>query len=142
MYEGYALRKELADEKQKELRLARIEQLESQVFERAAAVVEAVISFHEVVPGQTEPPAAWIAEYGEEGARQRLQVALTGWLPASVAPNATKIALQYMAGYTRAKAHRMGKLTQNNVNVKISLPAPTSREHPGPVCYEVRDIEE
>lgn len=142
MAEGFYLRQELRDEKQKEARLARIEELEQRVFEQASGVVEATFAFHEVSPGQTEPPAAWVEQYGLEAAKQRLEVAKNGWLPASMAANAVKLAVQYMAGSSRGRAYRNQKLIQNNLNVKIALPAPTSREHPGPTTYEVRDLEE
>ena len=140
MYEGHALRKELADEKQKEMRLARIEELENEIFERASGVVNAALAFHEVSPTQTEPPESWVEQYGQEGACQRLAVAKSQWLPASVAPNGTKLAVACMIGISRSRQYKV-KLTQNNLNVKIALPAPTTAAHPGPVVYEVRDLE-
>jgi len=141
MYEGFYLRKELKDEKQKELRLARIEELENEIYERAAGVVNAYLSFAEVRHDQEEPPPAWVEEYGLEAARQRLIIAKAGWLPASIAPAGAKLAAQVQVGITRGRAIRGAKLTQNNLNVRIALPAPTSNEHPGPVVYEVRDLE-
>lgn len=140
MSEGFYLRKELKDEKQKEMRLARIEELENEIFERAAGVVNAFCAFTEVDPRQAEPPESWITEYGREGAAQRLMVAKAGWLPASVAPAGAKLAAQVMAGIARGRGYRV-RVTQNNLNVKIALPAPTTPEHPGPVVYEVRDLE-
>ncbi len=140
MQEGFALRKELADEKQKAMRMARIEELENEIFERAAGVVNAALSFTEVTPTQTEPPPGWVAEYGYEAAKQRLEIAKMGYWPASVAPNAFKLAQQVQTGISRGRAYSM-KVTQNNLNVKIALPAPTTLEHPGTVVYEVRDLE-
>jgi hypothetical protein len=142
MAEGFALRKELADEKQKELRIAKMEGLEMRVFEAAAGIMEATFAYSEVRPDQTEPPPDWIERYGAEGAQQRLEVAKGGWLPQSVAPVAVKYAMQFLTGSIRGRSYRNQKLIQNNLNVKIALPAPTSREHPGPTTYEVRDLEE
>lgn len=142
MYEGFKLRTELKDEKLKETRLARCEELESQIFEQASGVVEATLAFHEVSPNQAEPPEAWVERYGLEAANQRLAVAKRGWDPASVAPNAVTVALKFMAASTRGRAHRNAKLIQNNLNVNLQLPAPTTREHPGPTTYEVRDLDE
>jgi hypothetical protein len=142
MYEGFALRMELKDEKLKETRLARVEELENQIFEQASGVVEATLAFVEVRPNQTEPPEAWIERYGLEAAKQRLEVAKMGWAPASVAPSAVTVAVKFMAASTRGRAFRGAKLIQNNLNVKLELPAPTTREHPGPTTYEVRDLEE
>lgn len=140
MSEGFYLRQELRDEKQKETRLARIEALEDEIFERATAVVNAFLAFTEVTPQQADPPPAWVAEYGEEGARQRLAVAKAGWLPQSVAPAAAKLAVQAQIGIARGRGYRV-KLSQNNLNVTLQLPPPTSASHPGPVVYEVRDVE-
>jgi hypothetical protein len=141
MYDAHAIGIEIRDEKAKEARLARIEALEDAVFDRASSLIEAALSFHEVSPAQTEPSAEWIAQYGLEGALQRLQVAKAGWLPQSVAPSALKLAAQVWVGTTRGRAFKGLKLTQNNLNVKINLPAPTSSDHPGPEVYAVKDIE-
>ena len=142
MSEGFALRKELADENLKQARMARIEELENQVFEHAGGILGAALSFSEVFPNQTEPPPDWVERYGRQGALQRLEVAKSGWLPASMAPNALKLAAQLWTGVVKGRGYRQGKLVQNNINVKIGLPAPTTREHPGPITYETRDIEE
>ena len=140
MYEGFYLRQELKDEKKKELRLARIEELENMIFERAIGVIDAALSFVEVSPDQTEAPAAWIAELGQEAAAQKLKIAQMGYLPASLAPNAFKLAVQVKTGISRGRAWNL-RLTQNNLNVKIALPAPTTAEHPGATTYEVRELE-
>lgn len=142
MYEGFHLAKELKDENQKLIRQERMEALEQRVYEHAAQVVEALLAFSEISPQQTDPPPAWIEQYGEEGARQRLQVAKAGWWSQANAPVAAKLSVQVMTGISRGQKYRQAKLTQNNINVKIALPAPTSREHPGPTVYEVRDLEE
>jgi hypothetical protein len=141
MYEGFHLQQELKDEKKKETRMARIEELENEIFERAAGVVNAYLSFAEVTPHQAEPPPEWVEQYGLLGAQQRLAIAKAGWLPASVAPAGAKLAIQAQIGISRGRAYRHARLTQNNLNVKISLPAPTTSEHPGPTVYEVRDLE-
>ncbi len=130
----------LRDPAQKEQRLARIEQLEDDVFEQAVSIVQQVLSFGEVAHDQTDPPEAWVAQFGEEEARKRLKLAQSGWLPASSSPAAFKYALQAMGGIAKGRAWRV-KVTQNNLNVKIALPAPTSTAHPGPITYEVRDLD-
>jgi hypothetical protein len=140
MTQGYWLRKELSSPEQKELRLARLEQLEDEVLETAAAIVRVGLDFAEVTHDQTEPPPQWVTDYGREEAEKRLRLAKSMWLPASVAPNGMKLAVQTMAGISRTRSYRM-KITQNNINVKLALPAPTTAEHPGPVTYEVRDLE-
>ena len=127
-----ALTRELRDEKKKEERLARIEELEDRICDHAAGVLEAALSFHEVRPNQEEPPQEWIDQYGEQGARQRLEVAKAGWLPQSLAPNATRLASYVYTGITRARGTR-GAMHARVVNVKIALPPPTGASHPNPV---------
>ena len=127
--EALALRKELQDEQKKQLRLARIEALQDRVYDHAAGVVEATLAFHEVTPDQQEPPPDWVEEYGETAAKQRLRIAKAGWMPASLAPAAVKLAAQVMAGIDRGRSHG----TKNNIrelNVQIQLPAPVSGHEP------------
>lgn len=140
MSEGFYLRRTLKDEKAKETRLARIEELEHEIFDRAAGILNAALAFAEVSPQQEDPPEQWIEEYGAEGARQRLAIAKLGYLPTSVAPNGFKLAQQFVIGSMRGRAYRV-KVAQNNLNVTLNLPAPTTASHPGPVAYEVRDVE-
>lgn len=136
---GYALRQELKDEKLKEMRQARIEELEQSLLEASAGIIEAGMAFAEVTPDQVDPPPDWVAKYGEAGARQRLAVAKAGWLPQSLAPAALPLSVRMYVGIMRGRGHKV-RLTQNNLNVQISLPAPTSKEHPGEV-YETKEIE-
>lgn len=125
----------------KEQRLARIEQLEDEVFEQSVSTVQEFLAFREIRHDQTEPPPQWVEMYGEEEALRRLNLAKAGWLPASISPVGVKVALAAMNGISRGRAYRV-KVTQNNLNVKIALPAPTTTAHPGPITYEVRDLEE
>jgi hypothetical protein len=130
----------LRDPVLKEERLARIEQLEDEVFEAAVATVQEILAFREVSHNQDTPPQAWIDEFGEEEANRRLNMAKAGWLPQSISPAGFKYALQAMGGIAKGRAWRV-KVTQNNLNVKIALPAPTTTAHPGPITYEVRDLD-
>lgn len=136
----HSIVKELKSPDAQETRMARIEELENQVFERAVGVLSGYLSFAEVRHDQTEPPEAWVQELGQEEAERRLNLAKAGWLPASLAPAGANLAARVVAGIARGRNYRV-KLTQNNLNVRIALPAPTSSAHPGPVTYEVRDLE-
>lgn len=130
----------LKDPKRKEERLARIEQLEDEVYEQCVAIVQQALRFGEVSHDQVDPPEAWIIEFGEEEARRRLAISKAMWMPASISPVGLKIALQGMHGIAKGRAWKV-KVTQNNLNVKIALPAPTTAAHPGPITYEVRDLD-
>lgn len=136
-----ALEKDLASEKLKEARLERVAQIEDRIFEICAGVAEANVSFFMVDPDQTEPPPEWVEQYGLEGARQRLIVAKYGHLPANEQPSGVRNAIQIMNGISRGRGFRV-RLNQTNLNVKISLPAPTSAAHPGPEVYPSRELEE
>lgn len=140
---GFSLAKELQDEAKRAERMARIEELECQVYERASQVVDAALCFHEVTPTQTEPPPQWVAELGYSAAKQKLEVAKTGWLPQSLAPNALKIAVSCTIGIRRGQArNQMRELANGNLPVTLVLPQPTSREHPGLTVYPVKDLDE
>jgi len=136
----YALDAELRDVRRKEERLNRIVELEDRIFERASGVVEAALSFHEVTPFQEEPSEQWIADFGVDGAKQRLNVAKSGWMPQAMAPSAVKLAAQVMTGIARARGYR-GTISQNTLNVKIELPAPTSAQHPIGEAYPIKEID-
>lgn len=124
--------KDYLDPARKEARQQRIQELEDRVSDTAAGVLEATLAFHEVTPQQQEPPEEWIALYGEKGAYQRLAIAKAGWLPQSLAPNATKLASFVYTAIARARGHK-ATFSARVVNVKIALPAPTSAAHPNPV---------
>jgi hypothetical protein len=136
----HAIVRELKSEAARETRLARIEELENEVFEKAVGVLSDYLAFREVRHDQAEPPAAWVEEVGQEEAERRLNMAKAAWLPASLAPAGAALAARMVAGISRGRNYRV-KLTQNNLNVKIALPAPTSSANPGPITYEVRDLE-
>ena len=138
--ERWHLRRILKDPELKAERLARIEELEDEVFEKACGILNGALDFYQVTHDQKEPPPEWVAEYGQEGAKQRLAVAKAGWLPQSVAPNAFKLAAQVRIGVLKGRQWNHQQVTQN-LNVKLVLPTPTTAEHPGPTTYETRELE-
>lgn len=132
---------EFRDVKKTELRLARIQEIEDRVYDISTGVIEATLAFHEVGPEQQEPPEDWVEQYGEKAARQRLAIAKAGWMPQNIAPSAVKLAALVRNGIIRGRNYNNQRMNQQ-INVKIALPAPTSQEHPGLEVYEVRDVEE
>lgn len=132
------------EEREKELRLKRLQDLEDQIFYKAAAVVDAHASFFEVSALQQDPPPEWIEKYGTVGAAQRLEVARTGWGKKADCPSGVDLASKFLIGSMRARAYRSSKQVQQNLNVKINLPAPTSKDHPTleAEAYPVKEIEE
>jgi len=79
------------------------------------------------------------ARYPEARASYEVALAKAGWMPQKDAPFGAIQAMQIMIGIAKARGQsvRVGTL---ELNARISLPAPTTAEHPGPVVYEIRDI--
>lgn len=128
-------------ERRREERLARLRDLEDEILERSCRVVDAAMAWGEVTFDQALPPREWVDKHGEREAQQRLQIAKATWMPASVAPVGLKLAVQLVVGIGKARGARIAT-TNNQLNVQICLPAPTSKEHPGPEQqYEVIDVD-
>jgi hypothetical protein len=124
-------------------KLARQEQLgeiEDAIFERSLSVIDATIGFADIEPNQETPPPQWVEQYGQEAAERRLRIARMAWLPKSQAPAGQELAMRYVAGYTRARGMKISA-TQNNLNVTIALPAPTSSHAGAPPQFPEKDIE-
>lgn len=123
-------------------RLARIQAVEDRIADRCAEVIEGMLDFDMVELNQLEPPPEWVEKYGPEVARRRLVSAKGGKAPAYEAPSAQKVAVQVYNGIVRGRAFRSIKVTQNNLNVKIQLPAPTSKEFVETEAYPTKEIEQ
>lgn len=125
----------------KEKRLARMREIEDEVLQRAIGNCNAIQCFSEINPADENPPEAWVQELGLEAAQLKFDLAKQGWKPQKEAPFGAIQAMQIMVGIAKARGQsvRVGTL---ELNARISLPAPTTAEHPGPVTYEVRDLEE
>ncbi len=100
-----------------------------------------MLSYYEVKPTDENPPESWVERFGLEGAMMRFKVAKDSHLPKAAAPIALHSSLHLVVGIAKARGQsvRVGTL---ELNARISLPAPTTAEHPGPVVYEVRDLDE
>jgi hypothetical protein len=134
-------RDDIRDEDRRKARLARMLDIEDEVFQTAAGILKANLDFHQVGPTQMEPPPEWIERYGREAALQRLAVARAGWMPQSLAPSAVKLASQVVVGIGRARRHQAAQLGPTEINVKLQLPAPTSADQPGAPEYPSKEIE-
>jgi len=123
----------------KEKRLAKMREVEDEVLQLAIGNCAAVQSFSQIRPSDENPPESWVAEFGVEAAEKKLALAKAGWMPQKDAPFGAIQAMQIMIGIAKARGQsvRVGTL---ELNARISLPAPTTAEHPGPVVYEIRDI--
>lgn len=138
-YPTAALR-ELHSEEGKASRLTRMLEVEDEVFQTAAGILKATLDFCHVRPDQQEPPAEWVAELGLEPARQRLEVAKTGWMPKSLSPSGVDLAKSVYIGISRAR-RQQGQQGPREINAKIALPAPTSAGMPGAPDYPSKEVE-
>lgn len=130
-----------AGDKAKENRLARMRELEDEVLQNALGNLAAVQSFSEITPDEENPPEDWVQRFGLAAAEKRLKLARAGWRPMKDAPFAAIQSLQIAVGFAKARGQQL-HLSAGELNVKISLPAPTTAEHPGEVVYETREIED
>lgn len=122
-------------------RMTRIAEVEDEVFQTSAAVVQATLDFHLVEPGQQDPPPEWVEEYGERAARQRLAVAKAGWMPNSLAPAAVQLASRIVTGIARARRTGPQSIGSAEINVTLKLPVPTSAAQPGAPEYPSKEVE-
>ncbi len=133
--------RELLSDRAREERVERLTQLEDRVYLRATDILESAMGFEEIEEHAAEPPAHWVEQLGQEGAERKLRLAKRMWEPGNMAPAGVALAQKIHSGISKARGMNKVKLTQNNLNVKIELPAPTSREHPGPDVYEVKELD-
>lgn len=135
------LQREVQGEEQKAARLARMLEIEDEVFQTAAGILRASLDFYQVTPDQTEPPPDWVERFGLEAARQRLAVAKRGWDPQSVSPASVNLAKQVYVGISRARRAQLTAGGPREVNAKIALPAPTAAGMPGAPEYPSKEVE-
>lgn len=126
--------------KAREERWEKMERVQDEVFASAAGIMQAFMAFAEIEPDQQEPPEEWIAEFGPKGAALRLKVAKLGWGRKDEMPGGVAVAEKVYTGINKAR-QKSQRATQAPLNVTISLPAPTSAEHPGGETYPVRELE-
>lgn len=138
--EGVLVGEDRNSESKREMRLARMLEVEDTIMQNAAGIIHAILAAQEICPEQPEPPPHWISEYGEAAAKQRLEVARQGWKPASEMTTMVKVAQQTYVGISKARGHKMS-LRAHNLNVQIQLPAPTSADHPGGTEYPSVELE-
>lgn len=133
--------REALGEEGKAARLARMREIEDEVFQTAAGILSAALDFCHVRPDQSDPPPEWVALYGEAAARQRLEVAKAGWMPPSLAPTSLKLAVQMYTGIARVRGYQAKHAGPREINVTIALPAPKAAGMPGAPEYPSKEIE-
>lgn len=115
-------------------RQERIADIEEEVHQEAATILQDALHFPEVLPGPpdadgnpTEPtmPASWIAELGEEGAMRRMRTAQLALSSSKDAPIGLKLAKDTLVGMAKVKAAKNAPArTLNMVVVQMTGPLP------------------
>jgi hypothetical protein len=137
-----AMLREIHGEDGKASRLARMLELEDEVYQQASGILRAALDFCHVRPDQAEPPAEWVEQYGLDAAKQRLEVAKQGWAPKSLSASGIDLAKSMVIGISRARRHTAANAgLPREVNAKIALPAPTSAGMPGAPEYPSKEVE-
>ena len=135
------LTKAYASDSARTLRMERMLAIEDEILEHSLGIVRGMLSAAEIRPSDENPPEEWVQRLGKEAAEQQLAVARECWLPASKMPGFVVHSTHLVVGIAKARGQKI-HLRAGELNVKISLPAPTTAEHPGEVVYETREIEE
>lgn len=133
--------REVNDEGEKQKRLARMLEIEDEVYQTAAGILQANLDFYLVTPDQEDPPPEWVERYGLAAAKNRLAVAKAGWLPPSQEPAAIRRSAQVVTGISRSRRHAANSAGPREVNAKIALPAPTAAGMPGAPVYPSKEVE-
>ena len=91
-----------------------IRQVEEEIHLGAASILNDALHFMDVVPGPLDPetgeptdpvpPAAWVAELGEEGAQRRLRTATLALSSSKDAPIGLKLAKDTLVGMAKVRA--------------------------------------
>ena len=106
-------------------RADRIAAIEEEVHSEAATVINDAMHFMAFDPASEEPPEAWVAELGAEGAKRRMRTAQLANLPSKEAPIGLKLAKDTLVGMSKAKAARKApSTTLNMVVVQMQGPLP------------------
>jgi hypothetical protein len=104
----------------------RLRALEDDIYESNLNVVLDATRFRDIDPGQTEPPAEWVAELGEAEARKRLRVANGAWLGAKDAPLGISVAKSIVGAMAKARAvERSGGGRELNMTIAVAIVAPS-----------------
>lgn len=103
--------------------------VEEEIHEEAAAVIQDALRFSELAPEATEPPYEWVKEVGMERAMKRFYTAKYALMNAKEAPIGLRIAKDTLLGMVRAKSkEKAGPKTLNMVVVQMTGSIPVFDE--------------
>ena len=115
----YEVDKQLSIRQEKALAQRGLQRLEDEIFEQAAEVVQMAMRFGDVEMGETEPPEAWIEEYGGyEQAKRAMRYVQAAQMSAKDAPAGIKVSTTVLTGLLRSRADRK-QVQPLNVQVAV-----------------------
>jgi len=105
-----------AEERSLEIRAA-----EDQLFEKHYGVTEDAAHWGDIVFGQKEPPAEWVAEVGKRRAERRLRIANSAWMSAKDAPVGLLLSQRVVSSIVKARSTEKNAPRTLNVAV-VQMP--------------------
>lgn len=104
---------------------AELASMQDELLVRSLNVVEGAMAFAEIEPTDSDPPAEWIEQLGEEKARIKFRIARAAWMAAKDAPVGIKVASALAVGIIKAKAtEKAGPKQLNIAFVQMTAPLP------------------
>lgn len=83
---------------------AEIRGIEERMLVRGLGIMDGVLSFADIDPGQQEPPQEWIDALGLQEAQKRLRVARACWMNAKEAPVGLQLTQRFVSGAQKSRA--------------------------------------
>lgn len=100
---------------------SRLRDIEEEIHEEAATVIQDALAFAEINPEDKEPPHEWVKALGQEKAWRRFKTAQYALLTPKEAPIGVRIAKDIVLGLARVRAHeKLGPKTLNMVVVQMT----------------------
>ena len=117
-------------DRRKRERLARLADVEDELLDDSAIILQYANKFADIDPDAKEPPQEWIDEMGPEKAIKCLRVAKAAWLGSKESPMALKLASTTVASVMKARATRDHKEAPRFNVAVVQLPAAAPVEFP------------
>lgn len=91
------------------------------ITEQSCATVRDVLAFRDVGPDDAEPPAQWVAQFGQLEANKRLQLAKLGWQAARASPLGVEVARQMAVAVARDRTDAERQVPALNVAIQMVM---------------------
>lgn len=96
--------------------------IEDALYKSSLEVMGDMMRFREVTPDQLDPPEHWVAEMGEQRAREALRVAQASWMNQKDVPAGIALTAKVMVGMANVRSKIPDRSSPVTVNV-VQLPS-------------------